>query len=122
MTGPKLQRFVCVDGPNGMRQFGPNDEVPDWALALITNPDAWEEGLPDLPEDQDDDHDGAEDGESVPGSEDGEPGVGDDTPPDDPETENPASAVEPEPVSEPAAPRRRSRPAKKADDVAGDAS
>lgn len=118
MSGPKLQRFVCVDGPNGMRQFGPDDEVPDWALALITNPDAWEDGLPDLPVDPDDDHDGADDGESVLGSEDGEPGAGN----DDPEAENPASAVEPEPAPEPAAPRRRSRPVKKADDVAGDAS
>lgn len=126
MAGPKLQAYVCVDGPNGMRQFGPDDEVPDWALSLITNPDAWEDGLPGLPEDPVDHHDGAEDGESVPGSQDGETVRGDTAPAAEPETENQAPGTEPSTPADteaaPAAVRRRTRAPKKADDVAGDAS
>lgn len=31
------------DGSYGRSQsFGPGDEVPDWARAVITNPDVWE--------------------------------------------------------------------------------
>lgn len=42
MSGRKLRTFVCVDGPHGPAQFGPDSELPDWAVALITNPAAWD--------------------------------------------------------------------------------
>lgn len=38
-----LSRYVCVEGPDGMCQFGPGDDVPEWAAKLITNPNAWAE-------------------------------------------------------------------------------
>ena len=100
MFGPRLQAYVCVDGPDGMRQFGPDDEVPDWALPLITNPDAWEDGLPDLG-----DEDEGEDDPDGDGNPD-ETGGGESVPGDD----------------APAPKRPRTRAPKNADDVAGDAS
>lgn len=42
MSGRKLRTFVCVDGPHGPAQFGPDSELPDWAEKLITNPAAWD--------------------------------------------------------------------------------
>lgn len=43
MAGGALRRYVCVEGPDGdVVQFGPGDEVPDWAIEKITNPNAWE--------------------------------------------------------------------------------
>lgn len=42
MSGRKLRTFVCVDGPHGPAQFGPDSELPDWAAKLITNPAAWD--------------------------------------------------------------------------------
>ena len=101
MFGPRLQAYVCVDGPEGMRQFGPDDEVPDWALPLITNPEAWEDGLlPDLGDE--DEGEGDPDGDGIPD----ETGGGESVPGDD----------------APAPKRPRTRAPKNADDVAGDAS
>lgn len=38
----RLATFVHVHGKDGTSQvFGPDDEVPKWALAQITNPKAW---------------------------------------------------------------------------------
>ncbi|WP_032402479.1 hypothetical protein [Rhodococcoides fascians] len=42
MSGRKLRTFVCVDGPHGPAQFGPDSDLPDWAAKLITNPAAWD--------------------------------------------------------------------------------
>lgn len=39
----KLNTFVHVQGESGPVAFGPDDEVPDWAAKLITNPEAWAE-------------------------------------------------------------------------------
>lgn len=41
----RLQYFVTVEDPKtGERKaFGPEDEIPDWAAELITNPSAWAE-------------------------------------------------------------------------------
>ncbi|CAO0836165.1 hypothetical protein SMICM17S_07172 [Streptomyces microflavus] len=38
----KLKTHVHVTDDNGaVHVFGPADEVPEWAQALITNPKAW---------------------------------------------------------------------------------
>ncbi|BDB58982.1 MULTISPECIES: hypothetical protein [Rhodococcus] len=42
MGGRNLTRYVCVDGPDGMVQFGPGDDVPTWAVKKITNPNVWD--------------------------------------------------------------------------------
>ncbi|QOH55252.1 hypothetical protein [Rhodococcus rhodochrous] len=42
MAGRNLTRYVCVDGPDGMVQFGPGDDVPTWAVKKITNPNVWD--------------------------------------------------------------------------------
>jgi len=40
----RLRSFVHVHGEHGRTHvFGPDDEVPDWAAAKITNPRAWDE-------------------------------------------------------------------------------
>lgn len=40
----RLAAFVYVNDERGtVRRFGPDDEVPDWAAAKITNPKAWAE-------------------------------------------------------------------------------
>ncbi|CAM4323476.1 hypothetical protein NONI108955_20815 [Nocardia ninae] len=40
---PQLNTFVHVQDEDGTaHEFGPNTEVPAWAIALITNPDVWE--------------------------------------------------------------------------------
>lgn len=39
-----LRRYVTVEDQDGNPvQFGPADQVPDWAAAKITNPAAWAE-------------------------------------------------------------------------------
>lgn len=44
----RLARTVIVRDTGGTAvAFGPNDDVPDWAVAQITNPDAW--GVDDPP-------------------------------------------------------------------------
>lgn len=41
---PRLATFVHVRNASGVHAiFGPDDEVPEWAIALITNPAAWTE-------------------------------------------------------------------------------
>jgi hypothetical protein len=43
----RLSGFVYVTGPDGATVgFGPDDDVPDWAAAKITNPKAWMEDDP----------------------------------------------------------------------------
>lgn len=43
----KLTMFVHVPLPRGGHEiFGPDDEVPAWAVPLITNPLAWEGDAP----------------------------------------------------------------------------
>ncbi len=42
MAGRNLTRYVCIDGPDGMVQFGPGDDVPTWAVKKITNPNVWD--------------------------------------------------------------------------------
>ena len=44
----RLASYVHLSHPvTGTREvFGPEDEVPDWAQELITNPKAWEGGNP----------------------------------------------------------------------------
>lgn len=38
----KLAAFVYLNDERGtVRAFGPDDEVPNWAAAKITNPKAW---------------------------------------------------------------------------------
>ncbi len=45
MSDPKLATYVHVADKSGkMHVFGPDDEVPDWAVRKITNPRAWEGG------------------------------------------------------------------------------
>jgi hypothetical protein len=40
----KLRTYVHVKDDKGQTHaFGPDDVVPDWAQALITNPKAWAE-------------------------------------------------------------------------------
>lgn len=39
-----LNTYVHVHGPDGPVVFGPEDEVPDWAVKLITNEAVWAEG------------------------------------------------------------------------------
>lgn len=40
----KLATFVHVTNDRGVSvAFGPDDEVPEWAQSLITNPKAWAE-------------------------------------------------------------------------------
>jgi hypothetical protein len=53
----KLKTYVHVvelddKGNPTSRQdtFGPDDHVPDWALASITNPDVWDEPPSEIPE------------------------------------------------------------------------
>jgi hypothetical protein len=56
----KLNTFVHAfevtedGGPGRSQQFGPDDEVPDWARKVITNPKVWvgedEPESPDEPE------------------------------------------------------------------------
>lgn len=42
--GGRLAAYVSVAQPNGtFEHFGPDDEVPAWAAAKITNPAAWAE-------------------------------------------------------------------------------
>lgn len=49
----KLNTYVHVhDGDGVSHAFGPDDTLPDWAEALITNPGVWEEA-PDNSEDSD---------------------------------------------------------------------
>lgn len=43
MAAGTLRAYVCVEGPDGMAQFGPGDTVPEWAQKQITNPKAWVE-------------------------------------------------------------------------------
>jgi hypothetical protein len=43
----ELRAAVYVDDPNEVGKsvlFVPGDEVPDWAAALITNPNCWVDG------------------------------------------------------------------------------
>lgn len=44
----RLVAYVHLNHPvTGERMvYGPDDEVPDWAAELITNPKAWDGGLP----------------------------------------------------------------------------
>lgn len=43
----KLSTFVHVADDSGvMHAFGPSDEMPGWAEAVITNPDVWEVAEP----------------------------------------------------------------------------
>lgn len=37
----RLKSYVHVHHNGRTTVFGPSDEVPDWAVALITNPKAW---------------------------------------------------------------------------------
>lgn len=47
----RLRSHVHVrDDNNVAHVFGPDDEIPDWAAAKITNPNAWA-GPPELAED-----------------------------------------------------------------------
>lgn len=47
----KLAAFVRVtDGRGEYHVFGPDDEVPAWAVSLITNPAAWAGGTVPDPE------------------------------------------------------------------------
>lgn len=40
--GRRLASYVHVNDHHGRRHvFGPDDDVPDWAAAKITNPNAW---------------------------------------------------------------------------------
>jgi hypothetical protein len=39
----RLAAFVHVDGPDGPTVLGPDDDVPNWAVELISNPKAWAE-------------------------------------------------------------------------------
>ena len=50
----ELRAAVYVDDPNEVGKsvlFVPGDEVPDWAAALITNPNCWVDG--ELPKGKD---------------------------------------------------------------------
>lgn len=48
----KLTSYVYVNDPDGATvAFGPDDTVPDWALAAITNPKAWTDTAPDVSDD-----------------------------------------------------------------------
>lgn len=41
---PKLNTYVHVLDPSGQtREFGPADQLPEWAVDKITNPDVWAE-------------------------------------------------------------------------------
>lgn len=44
----RLTAWVHVPDPDngGVRAFGPNDDVPDWAAEWITNPHAWTDAPP----------------------------------------------------------------------------
>lgn len=45
----RLRSYVHVNDERGGRHaFGPDDEVPDWAAAKITNPKAWAQQPPEL--------------------------------------------------------------------------
>lgn len=48
MGGPRLASYVHVLNPDtdATESFGPDDQVPDWAARLITNPKAWAGGQP----------------------------------------------------------------------------
>lgn len=40
---PRLNTVVYLTGPDGATvRLGPGDDVPDWAVAEITNPDCWD--------------------------------------------------------------------------------
>lgn len=44
---PRLRTTVhVVDLEGRNRAFGPGEELPDWAVTQITNPDVWEGELP----------------------------------------------------------------------------
>ena len=45
---PGLKAVVYVTGPDGTVRLGPGDEIPDWALAEITNPDCWDGDPPSV--------------------------------------------------------------------------
>lgn len=56
MGAPRLNGYVHVvdSSPEGLevgRQatFGPDDVLPDWAVASISNPDVWADGRPPAP-------------------------------------------------------------------------
>lgn len=53
MTANKLATYVAVrDTQHHAHIFGPDDTVPSWAVALITNPKAWDippHVQPDIP-------------------------------------------------------------------------
>lgn len=56
----RLSTYVHLREPEGLGTvgFGPDDEVPDWAARLITNPDAWEGGqAPSFDDVEDEDED-----------------------------------------------------------------
>lgn len=105
----KLSSYVHVVDPDGAHvAFGPDDEVPDWALAQITNPKAWAEAPVDEPEA----------GGSAAEQEPAEPAVVDATPadPTDPDA-TPAEIVPGDdgvPTLQEAAPQPEPRPAKPA--------
>jgi len=46
----RLAAYVYVTNPETrvVEGIGPDDEVPDWAARLITNPEAWDGDAPDL--------------------------------------------------------------------------
>lgn len=47
----QLAKYVFVRDERGRRHtFGPDDEVPSWAVSKITNPSAWGERAPDAPD------------------------------------------------------------------------
>lgn len=51
MTGRRLRANVWVHRPGGEPVvFGPGDDVPEWAAALITNPKAWDSPAPSVAE------------------------------------------------------------------------
>lgn len=49
---PGLKAVVYVTGPDGTVRLGPGDEIPDWALAEITNPDCWDGEPPSVEVDE----------------------------------------------------------------------
>lgn len=62
----KLAAYVSVhDLEHGTVTFGPEDEVPAWAVDLITNPKAWEESAAEPVEESEESDDSEAGAETV---------------------------------------------------------
>ncbi|MBF6085216.1 hypothetical protein IU485_28000 [Nocardia cyriacigeorgica] len=48
---PQLNTYVHVLDETGQtREFGPDDQLPEWAINKITNPDVWADAPAHTPE------------------------------------------------------------------------